>query len=311
MNDSLSSYLRRVAFALAMTLLFTPAGRPSSLWGKIQDRYQRTASRVLFSRPARARNPVPLISFTFDDFPRSALLRGGAILKSLGVRGSYYASLGFMGRDMGEYKGGHMPVGAMFSEKDLEELLAQGHELGCHTYDHCHSWQTSPAAFEQSIVENMRALEALFGGASFKTFSYPVSGPRPQTKKRAAKYFMCCRGAGQGFNAGRADLNFLNASFIREGISDFEAVKKLIDRNCQERGWLIFATHDIADKPTPFGCKPRLFEAIVRYAIESGAAVLPVAEACELFTTGQDQKSAGTGAGVQLAALPAGALSCF
>ncbi|HKQ37803.1 MAG TPA: hypothetical protein VJ063_06970, partial [Verrucomicrobiae bacterium] len=132
--------------------------------------------------------------------------------------------------------------------------------------------------------------EKLFGGISFKTFSYPVSGPRPQTKRRAAKYFMCCRGGGQTFNAGRMDLNYLNAYFLREGRSDAEAIKKLIDDNCRQRGWLIFATHDIADAPTSFGCNPRLLEEVARYAIRSGAKVLPVAEACQSILTGGNEK---------------------
>lgn len=108
-----------------------------------------------------------------------------------------------------------------------------------------------------------------------------------------AKHFMCCRGSGQGFNVGRTDLNHLNAYFLREGKSPFEAIKQLIDRNCEQRGWLIFATHDVSDKPSPFGCNPRLFEAVVRYALKSSARVLPVAEACEFFITGgEDNTSA-------------------
>ena len=44
------------------------------------------------------RNAQPLISFTFDDFPRSALTVGGEILERHGARGTYYASLGVMGK---------------------------------------------------------------------------------------------------------------------------------------------------------------------------------------------------------------------
>lgn len=290
----MNNLVRPVGIALMMAFMASANGRPvNGLWGKLQERYQRTASRVFFGRYIRPRNTVPLISFTFDDFPESAFLRGGAILRSQGTTGTYYASLGFMGRQMGQHFERHMPVGQMFCRRDLDELLAQGHELGCHTFDHCHSWRTNPDAFEQSIRENIRALEELFEGASFKTFSYPVSEPRPQTKKRASKYFMCCRGGGQGFNAGRADLNYLKAFFIREGRTDLEAIKEVIDQNCREGGWLIFATHDVADTPTPFGCNPRLFREIVRYAQKSGARVLPVAEACELFVQGRNEKVAG------------------
>jgi len=82
----------------------------------------------MYRRPFLLRNDVPNISFTFDDFPRSALLTGGAILSRYGVRGSYYASLGLMGKQA--------PTGTIFVAEDLQRLLAQGHELGCHTFDH-------------------------------------------------------------------------------------------------------------------------------------------------------------------------------
>ena len=53
----------------------------------------------------------------------------------------------------------------------------------------------------------------------------------------------------------------------------------IADEACRLRGWLIFATHDVDEHPTRFGCAPALFADIVRYVGRSGARVLPVAEA--------------------------------
>ncbi|HTV54138.1 MAG TPA: hypothetical protein VMI06_04405, partial [Terriglobia bacterium] len=89
----------------------------------------------------------------------------------------------------------------------------------------------------------------------------------------------CCRGGGQTFNSGIADLNQLSAYFLEKAGSNFELVKALIDKNREARGWLIFATHDISSAPSPFGCTPEFFEGVVRYAIDSGAQILPVAAA--------------------------------
>src|SRR6266566_3501671 len=122
----------------------------SNLRARIHGRYQRSVSSLLFRRPVAIRNTVPLISFTFDDFPSSALLTGGSILERYAVAGTYYASLGLMGKPS--------PVGTIFSPEQLEQLLARGHELGCHTFAHCHSWETRPSAFEESIIENRRAI---------------------------------------------------------------------------------------------------------------------------------------------------------
>lgn len=240
---------------------------------RVRGRYIRTTAKLLFRRSISFEAQVPYISFTFDDFPRSALLTGGAILKSFGITATFYASFGLMGRQA--------PVGPIFLPEDLKELQQNGHELGCHTFDHCDAWKTKPVAFEASIAENRRALNELLPGAQLLTMSYPINPPRALTKRRTGRHFACCRGGGQTFNAGTADLNYLFAFFLEKSRHTPEVVKDLIDRNRQARGWLILATHDVCAAPSPFGCTPNFFEDIVRYAVGSGARILPVARAWE------------------------------
>jgi glycosyltransferase involved in cell wall biosynthesis/peptidoglycan/xylan/chitin deacetylase (PgdA/CDA1 family) len=242
---------------------------------RVQSRYQRDSARSFARRPFVVASEAPIISFTFDDFPRSALLTGGAILRSFGISGTYYASLGLMGN--------HAPTGPIFLPEDLELLFGQGHELGCHTFHHCHSWDTQPSTFEEEILQNRQALSELAPEATFKTFSYPISVPRVETKKRVSQYFSCCRSGGQTFNAGKVDLNLLSAFFLEQSRDRPDAVKDLIDQNGRERGWLIFATHDVCKNPTTWGCTPDFFEEIVRYAVQSGARILPVAEAYDVL----------------------------
>ncbi len=243
------------------------------IWARIQGRRQRTITRLFFKRLLEIRNTVPYISFTFDDFPRSALYKGGEILKRCGLRGTYYASLGLMGTET--------PSGTIFVPGDIKELLANGHELGCHTFAHCHPWETSPRVFEDSIIENRRALGELAPEAAFSSFAYPIAGPRPGTKRRVGRYFRCCRGGGQTFNAGATDLNYLKSYFLEKSRDNPSFVKRVIDENCQARGWLIFATHDISETPTPYGCTPSFFEDIVKYSLDSGARILPIAKALD------------------------------
>ena len=245
----------------------------SHVWARIQSRYQRTVTGLLFRRLFEMHNAIPYVSFTFDDFPRSALHAGGAILRRFGLRGTYYASFGLMGTEA--------PTGAIFVRDDIEQLLAQEHELGCHTFAHCHSWETRPRVFEDSIIENKRALEKLVPGAAFRSFSYPISGPRPYTKRRVGKYFNCCRGGGQGFNVGITDLNLLKAFFLEKCRDNGSFVKGVISRSCRARGWLILATHDISNTPTRYGCTPEFFEDIVKCAVDSGARILPVGQALD------------------------------
>ena len=248
----------------------------TELYQTLRESYQLRVSRLCSRRPATMRNTTPLISFTFDDFPRSALKTGGAILKAHNLRGTYYISLGLMGQNG--------PVGSLFTSDDLHAVVAEGHELGCHTFAHCHSWETAPRDFQKSVTDNEQALRQLVPNASLRTLSYPLSTPRPAIKARMANHFACCRGGGQTNNVGTVDLNYLRAFFLEKSINRPEAISDIIDQNARACGWLIFATHDVCEKPTRFGCTPQFFEDVVEQASKSGATILPVAEASERAT---------------------------
>src|SRR6266404_602853 len=163
-------------------------------WSRLHGFYKRRGASLVFRRPFLVSPQRPLISFTFDDFPRSALLAGGAILNRFDLTGTYYASLGLAGKET--------VSGQIFFSDDLATLFEQGHELGCHTFSHCDSWETDVGTFEDSIIENRTALSELFPGAEFYSFAYPIDQPRPLTKSRIADYFLSCRGGGQTFNIG-------------------------------------------------------------------------------------------------------------
>jgi len=235
----------------------------------------RNAAKAVFRRPITVAADPPLISFTFDDFPRSALFVGGEILNRHGFAGTYYVALGLAGQEAGS--------GRMFELGDLPHLVRQGHELGCHTFAHCDSWQTKPGQYESSVIENRKALKELMPDIEFRSFSYPYCAPRPATKRRVARYFLSCRGGEQGINAGDTDLNQLDAFFLEKTRGNLQPVREIIDRNCEQHGWLVFATHDISDSPTAFGCTPRFFDDVVQYATKSGARILPVTQALQVL----------------------------
>jgi peptidoglycan/xylan/chitin deacetylase (PgdA/CDA1 family) len=251
---------------------------PIGIMKRLRHRYERDLEKFFFRHPFKLSFDTPVISFTFDDFPRSALLNGGEILKDSGLSGTYYVSLGLMGTQA--------PTGTMFVQGDLEKALADEHELGCHSFSHSHAWFTKPSLFEQSIVDNKTALETLYPGSKFRTFSYPVSSPSPQTKRLAARYFVCSRSGGQTFNSGTIDLNSLRAFFIDQRIGNTQSIMKVIDQCCDAKGWLILATHDVDTAPTQYGCTTSLFRDVVRHAVGSGARILPVIRTWEMLANG-------------------------
>ena len=245
-----------------------------SLLKRFRGKYRRTLSTVLCRRPVEMKNTAPLISFTFDDFPQSALQVGGKILRAYGVAGTYYVSLGLLNRDE--------PTGRICSSTELTEVLAQGHELGCHTFGHCDAWETDSCSFEESIMANRLALKQIIPVSDFMTMSYPISMPRPDTKRRMGKHFAGCRGGGQRFNLGTVDLNYLYSFFLEQSKDAPGTIWEMIDRNRVDGGWLIFATHDVTPRPTRFGCTPEFFDEVVSRAVKSGAQIIPVAQALSL-----------------------------
>lgn len=247
----------------------------TSTRARIRSRCVGWGARLLFRRPFRIETDIPLISFTFDDFPRSALTTGGEILKKYNVRATYYAAFGLMGTVE--------PVGEIFNAEDLHTLVGHGHELGCHTFAHLNPATTSPGRFEESILQNRECLHRLLPGREFRTFSYPLCFPQPQVKKRAGRYFDCCRSGGQTLNYGTVDLNHLAAYFLEQSRDRPGAIRALIQKTKDARGWLILGTHDISSTASPYGCTPEFFEDVVKSAVRSGAKILPVAEALQIL----------------------------
>jgi peptidoglycan/xylan/chitin deacetylase (PgdA/CDA1 family) len=220
------------------------------------------------------RGVCPYISFTFDDFPHSAFVEGGRILRKYGAFGTYYVAMRLIGQ--------LTEVGLIASREDLRALVEEGHEVGCHTFGHLDGTVASPEAFADSIEANRVAFRQVAPNSRLTSFAYPFNGPRLAVKRVVREHFVCCRGGGQTFNQGVIDLALLKAYFIDwRNATDGDAIATLIVRNRAARGWLIFATHDITKEPSNFGCQPEFFEAVVRLAVESGAKVLPVREVCQ------------------------------
>ncbi len=218
------------------------------------------------TRPAKIEWPGGVVSFTFDDFPRSAWINGGAILEKFGKRGTYYAAMGLAGT-AGD-------LGPMFDADDLCAAHVQGHEIACHTYSHRDCCRASPHDIAAEIARNAAAL-AEFIDAPFGNFAYPFGGVSLTAKNALASRFASCRGTGRGLNQGTVDLADLLATNIYSRDFDRDLLCQMIDDAQAAKGWVIFYTHDVSDPPSPFGCTPAQFQSIVAYAAEN-VPVLPV-----------------------------------
>jgi peptidoglycan/xylan/chitin deacetylase (PgdA/CDA1 family) len=245
----------------------------TGLWPKIKNKYRNLRSASQCRRPFLMQNNQPVISFTFDDVPKSSCVVGAEILESYGLTATYYVSMCLMDRNY--------EIGPAFTKNNLDIVVAAGHEIGCHTYDHLDAWNTDPNLFDKSIIKNQTKFSEMYPGRSLRTFSYPINMPSPKIKRRAGDHYVCCRAGGQTYNVGRVDLNLLKAFFVdQRNRGDCDSIFQIIIKNHDNYGWLIFCTHDIAESPSPYGCSPELFEEIVRLSSRSGARIMPVYEAC-------------------------------
>ena len=235
--------------------------------GSMSTHLARTVGRWVRARPAHVVWPGGVVSFTFDDFPRSALVAGGAILEQYGLRGTYYAALGLTGSDSA--------MGRLHDREDLRAVVTGGHELACHTYSHLDCSRTALRIVLGEIAENASAMSALTGEAAPASFAYPFGGLSLAAKRALAARFASCRGVSPGINTGAVDLADLRSRRLYDGEFDASALRHLIEANRELGGWLIFYTHDVAAAPSRWGCTPAQFETAVACAAQC-CEVLPV-----------------------------------
>jgi peptidoglycan/xylan/chitin deacetylase (PgdA/CDA1 family) len=222
---------------------------------------------AISTRPAPIAWPGGVISFTFDDFPKSALVTGGGILERYGLRGTYYAALKLAATaDV---------LGPMFDGEDVRAAHDAGHEIACHTYTHLNCRHAARRTIVAEVCKNQAAISALIEGFTPINFAYPFGAVSLAARLTLGARFSSCRGIRPGINCGIGDLADLLATQVYAANFDEFRIRRLIDQNRSLGGWLIFYTHDVAEKPSPFGCKPRQLERIVAYAARS-ATILPV-----------------------------------
>ena len=226
---------------------------------------------LLFRRDVRLSDMGPIVSFTFDDFPRSAQEAGGAILKSFGLRGTFYASYGLVGTT-------DAYSGDLFCLEDLHRLVNDGHELASHTFHHVSGRETSTAAFVKDVLDGRAAMQSIPGLLVSDNFAYPFGAVTAATKRAVGRTMLSCRGIFRGVNGSVVDLNLLRANPLYGGVEQLSAIQRLLARAQELGGWLIFYTHDVQDPPSRYGCTPALLESAVKATLDISARVMTVSQ---------------------------------
>jgi peptidoglycan/xylan/chitin deacetylase (PgdA/CDA1 family) len=232
------------------------------------DKVRRTWARMLRPRVVPERRAVGALSICFDDFPKTAWTEGARVLRDHGVRATYYVC--------GALCGSTFDGQRMYDASDLGEIHAEGHEIGCHTFDHRSCLRTSPAEFARATLDNQRFLDERLGGVRLVSFAYPYGDATSSAKRFAVRHFVSARGVDAGLNAGQLDVGQLKAVGLEAGKKHYDAVDRFVTRAAAIGAWLVVYTHDVQDRPSSYGCRPRDLDQLVQSAKAAGLEVLPV-----------------------------------
>ena len=212
-----------------------------------------------------------MVSFTFDDTPKSAATVGAPILEEYDARGTFYVAGGLVDQWSGHWTG--------VSADEIVALHRRGHEVACHTFSHTRATDLDAAAMTAEMEKNRRYLLALDPSIRLENFAYPYGLGSVPRKRQLGKAFRSSRGILPGVNSGTVDLQFLRATPLIELHIDRDGIDRAFDEAVARSGWLIFYSHDVRAAPSPYGCSPALLRHALDAASRRNIPILSVAEA--------------------------------
>jgi peptidoglycan/xylan/chitin deacetylase (PgdA/CDA1 family) len=219
----------------------------------------RRAARA-FAAPDR-----PVVTFTFDAFPKAAL-NGADIIEKHGGKAGFYACTSLMGQ--------RSPImGEMFDEATLTYLHARGHEIGAYTHSLLDCAKAPPDRVERDIGENLVALSAAGHKANVSAFAWPYGETTYFAKRWVGGVFATGRGSRAGINVGEVDRSQLRAVELGADAAHRRRALAMLKNCISAKGWLIVFTHDVSGSPSPKGAPSRLVEELASRAVDMGAVL--------------------------------------
>lgn len=240
-----------------------PYSADRSLYGKLR----RRVARLVTTKPAQLTLERPMLTFSFDDAPASAVRDGARMLEKHGVRGTYFISAGLAGQV--DHLGGY----AMLD--DVARLARLGHEVACHTFSHLDCGKARAWAIAAEIKANAQALKAI--GVAPETFAYPYGDVSPAAKGLINDGYLAGRALHHGLITTGTDLNQAPAVGI-EGKDGETVARDWMRRAAAEKAWLVLYTHDVRHNPSEWGCTPQALERLIIEALDQHFDIVTFAE---------------------------------
>jgi peptidoglycan/xylan/chitin deacetylase (PgdA/CDA1 family) len=245
----------------------------NAMWSDAKARVSHRLATHLRVESFQLLNPTPMVSFTFDDIPKSAATTGARILEDHGAHGTFYVSGGLVGTTSPNWDVVEIP--------DILALCRNGHEIGCHTFSHQRACDLDQQSMAEEIERNREYLRTLDPSIKVWNFAYPFGYGSFGRKRQLKTEFNSCRSIVPGVNFGAVDLQFLRAMPLIDQRIDRDGIERAFDDAQNNNGWLIFYSHDVADRPSPYGCSPALMNHALEAASRRQIPVLNMAEALQ------------------------------
>ena len=240
---------------------------------------ERWLARRIIKKPLALTAGQGVVTFSFDDAPRTACTTGRKILEDADCLATYYIAGGLMnGEEMGR---------SCHTAADLQSLRAAGHHLGCHTWGHQRCDLLTRAGMQEEIRRNKAFLTDFGVSENDRHFCYPLGGYHLASKSLVSQHFLSGRLNFGGMQVGVADLNALRALSLYEHLWEPESLPALMAAVAANRAWLILYTHDVEETPSQYGCTPQLLRAAVQHALAAGCKVMPVNQAIQYWQGSQ------------------------
>jgi len=225
-------------------------------------------------RPAERLGAAPeraIVTFTFDDFPKSAADTGAEIVEAAGGKATYYACTGMAGSVNA--------TGELFTDIDLAALTKAGHEIGAHTDSHIDCAKALRSEILSNVDANLARLKEMGHTAPVTQFAYPYGETRMDIKRAMTCKFEACRGILAGVNGEGSDLMQLRAMELEPGDWTTKRAAAAIEAAARTPTWIVIFTHDVRETPSDYGTTPDALISLARQARDSGAAILNMSDA--------------------------------
>ena len=245
-----------------------------SLTAKIQRRLTQSYTCAPVGPAAQS-----MITFSFDDFPKSAADTGAEIMGAIGASAIYYACSG-LARTV-------TPTGEQYDEGDIIRLAEAGHEIGAHTHTHLDCAAASLDRVLDDIETNLKRLKAMGLKQAVNHFAYPYGETTVALKKKLMAKFHTCRGILPGYNSASSDRMQLRSMELKPDSMTTDRALFAIETALRQPTWLHIFTHDVKRSPSEYGTTPAALTRITRMARDSLIPIVTPSEAMVLLKGGK------------------------